>query len=119
MSGPITAEAAEEYTHSLGQIGPGFWRQIAWADNQGIPAVLGLTVERWVKERLGGYIRLGIAERRVAVAELLHDGMSQRKIAISRRPRGYNRQGPCKCKRRRSSTTGRRERETCKCKRAR
>jgi hypothetical protein len=74
-------ESAEEYTQSLGQIGSGFWRQVAWADKQGIPAALGLTVEQWVKQKLGAYIRLGIAERRDAVTELLDDGISQRRIA--------------------------------------
>ena len=55
----ISAEDAEEYTQSLGQIFGGGWRQIAWAERQGVPAVLGLTTEEWVTQRLGGYVRSG------------------------------------------------------------
>lgn len=50
---PISAEDAEEYTSSLAQIHAGSWRQILWADRQGIPEALGMTTEAWVRERLG------------------------------------------------------------------
>jgi hypothetical protein len=40
---------------SLGQIAAGSWRQIAWAQKQGIPKLLGLSTEDWAKQRLGGY----------------------------------------------------------------
>jgi hypothetical protein len=66
----MSPEDAEEYTQSLGQIMAGSWRQIAWAQRQGIPAALGVTTEAWVQERLGGYVRLSIPERREAVREL-------------------------------------------------
>lgn len=66
----MTPEDAEEYTQSLGQIVAGSWRQIAWAQRQGIPGALGMTTEQWVQERLGGYVRLAIPERREAVREL-------------------------------------------------
>lgn len=78
--GPINAEDAEEYTQSLGQIFGGGWRQIAWAEKQGIPAALGLTLEEWVTNRLGGYVRLAVSERREAAAELAEEGMTQREI---------------------------------------
>lgn len=74
-------EEAEEYTQSLGQIVGGSWRQIAWAKQQGIPKALGLTVDEWVKERLGGYIRMNVEDRREAVKELTANGESQREVA--------------------------------------
>lgn len=74
-------EDAEEYTASLGQIAAGTWRQVAWADRQGIPAALGLTTREWVEDRLGGYVRLSLSDRREAVAELTEQGMTQREVA--------------------------------------
>jgi hypothetical protein len=35
----------------------------------------------WVQDRLGGYVRMGVDERREAVAELAEDGLSLREIA--------------------------------------
>lgn len=67
----MTPEDAEEFTQSLGQIMGGSWRQIAWAQRQGIPAALGMSTAEWVQERLGGYVRLSIPERQEAVRELL------------------------------------------------
>lgn len=74
-------EDAEEFTQSLGQIGGGFWRQIALAKRLGVPQALGLDLDAWVKTRLGGYIRLSVEDRRDAVAELAKEGESQRGIA--------------------------------------
>jgi len=74
---PIHSDDAEEYTQSLGQILAGSWRQILWADKQGIPKALGLSTRDWVEQHLGGYIRLSIDERREAVAELTEgEGLS-------------------------------------------
>lgn len=73
----IGAEDAEEYTQSLGQVVGGAWRQIAWASRMGIPEALGLSTQDWVEQRLGGYVRLSVSERREAVRELtapLDDG---------------------------------------------
>lgn len=78
---------AEEYTQALGQIGSGWWRQIALGQRLGVPAALGLTTDEWVTSRLGGYIRLSIPERREAAKELTTpvdeggQGMSQREAA--------------------------------------
>lgn len=72
---------AEEFTQSLGQIVAGSWRQIAWAESQGIPEALGMTTREWVEERLGGYVRLSLPQRREAVAELTEEGMSERAVA--------------------------------------
>jgi phage N-6-adenine-methyltransferase len=66
----IGAEDAEEYTQSLGQIVGGSWRQIAWASRLGIPEALGLSTEDWVQQRLGGYVRLSVSERKEAHKEL-------------------------------------------------
>lgn len=79
----MTPEDAEEYTQSLGQIFGGSWRQIAWAERQGIPAKLDLTTEQWVTQRLGGYVRLAASERRGAARELAEEGMSQRQIGAA------------------------------------
>jgi len=65
----MSAEDAEEYTASLGQIMSGGWRLIAVAQRLGVPDALGLTTEAWV-QRIGGYVRLGIEERGDAVLEL-------------------------------------------------
>jgi hypothetical protein len=78
---------AEEYTQSLAQIWSGSWRQVLWADKNGIPQALGLTTDEWVTSRLGGYIRLGVSERREAARELTASpddgghGLSQRQAA--------------------------------------
>lgn len=80
-------EDAEEYTESLGQIIGGTWRQIALAQRLGVPKALGLKTDVWVRERLGGYAKLEISERRQAVAELTAGedeggmGLSQRQAA--------------------------------------
>ena len=52
-----------------------------WADKQGVPAALGLSLEQWVRDRLGGYIRLDAEARRAAVVELRSEGLPQAKIA--------------------------------------
>ncbi len=74
-------EQAEEYTQSLSQIFAGSYRQILWAQENGIPEALELTTEQWVKKRLGGYVRMQIPERRKAVQELTDEGLSTRQIA--------------------------------------
>jgi transposase len=83
MTEPVkfTKEEAEQYTQSLGQIVAGSWHQVAWAHDQGIPQALGLSTEDWVRERLGGYVRLSLEERREAISELSQNGHSLREIA--------------------------------------
>jgi len=73
---------AEEYSEALGQIFGGGWRLILHAEREGIPQALGMTTRQWVQEKLGGYIRLSIPERREAVLELTEDvGLSLRQAA--------------------------------------
>lgn len=74
-------EDAEEYTKSLGLIGGGWWRQIALAKKLGVPKALGLSTDQWVNDRLGGYVKLSVDDRRKAVAELKQNGESTRAIA--------------------------------------
>lgn len=71
---------AIEYTEALGQVVSGGWRQIALAERLGVPKALGLTTREWVQQHLGGYIKLNIADRQQAVAELVAEGKSQREI---------------------------------------
>ncbi len=77
----LTHEVAEEYTQSLSQIFAGSYRQILWAQQQCIPQALGLTTEEWVTQKLGGYVRMQVPDRRNAVKELTDEGFSTRKIA--------------------------------------
>jgi len=77
----MTRDDAEDYTVALGQVFSGGWRLILHAQKQGIPQALGMTTQDWVRDRLNGYVRMGIDERREAVAELAEDGRSQREIA--------------------------------------
>lgn len=77
----MNRDDAEEFTQSLGQIFAGSWQQIAWGERQGIPEALGLTTRQWVNDRLGGYVRLSIEERREAAKELTEEGMTQRQVA--------------------------------------
>lgn len=74
-------EDAEEYTQALGQVVAGGWRQIALGQRLGVPQALKLSVDEWVKQRLGGYVKLSMAERREAVAELRAEGKSKRDVA--------------------------------------
>jgi phage N-6-adenine-methyltransferase len=77
----ISTEDAEEYTEALGQITAGAWRQIALASRLGVPEALGLSTRDWVEQRLGGYVRLQLPERREAVKELTNDGLAKPEIA--------------------------------------
>jgi DNA-binding CsgD family transcriptional regulator len=54
---------------------------VALEERLGVPKALGLGTEEWVEGRLGGYVRLGISERRGAVAELTEEGMTAGAIA--------------------------------------
>jgi hypothetical protein len=71
---------AEEYTQALGQVVAGGWRQVALGKRLGVPTALGISTEEWVEDRLGGYVRLSLPDRREAVAELTEEGMSSDEI---------------------------------------
>lgn len=80
----MNAADAEDFTQALGQVVSGSYRLIAQARKLGVPKALGLSTEDWVNNRLGGYVRYSIAERRKIVAELANDPNdrhSQRAIA--------------------------------------
>ena len=76
MSEPMGRNDAEEFTQAIGQSVSGAWRTIALAKHLGVPAALGLSVDEWVNKRLGGYIRMNVEDRRVAVQELKAEGAS-------------------------------------------
>jgi N6-adenosine-specific RNA methylase IME4 len=76
----MTREDAEEYTQSIGQVAAGSWRLIALAKRLGVPKALDMDTEEWVRGRLGGYIKLSIAERREAVKNLTDEGYSTREV---------------------------------------
>lgn len=77
----MTPQDAEEYTQALGQVVAGGWRQIALGQRLGVPKALKLSVDEWVKKRLGGYVRLNMDEAKEAFAELAAQGFKQREIA--------------------------------------
>lgn len=83
MSPRYDPDAAREYSEALGMIGAGWWRQVAWAHRQGIPAALGMTTREWVTAFVGGWARLPIGDRREAALELTSgpDALSQRAAA--------------------------------------
>lgn len=75
----MNRDDAEEYTQALGQVVGGGWRQVALGVRLEVPQSLGLTTRQWV-DRLGGYVRLSIDERREAVVELVAEGMTTRQV---------------------------------------
>jgi len=77
----VKREDAEEYTQALGQVVSGGWRQIHLGQRLGVPQALGLSVQDWVTQRLGGYVQLGIPDRRHAVIELVAEELPNRQIA--------------------------------------
>jgi len=77
----VTPDDAEEYTQALGQVFSGGWRQIHLGQRLGVPKALGLSVQDWVTQRLGGYVQLGIPDRRQAVIELVAEGLPNTQIA--------------------------------------
>jgi hypothetical protein len=84
MSEPrLSAEDAEEFTQAIGQIASGTYRQVALGVRLGVPKALGLDTPTWVQERLGGYVRMSIEERRDVVRELTEgdDAVSNRQAA--------------------------------------
>jgi hypothetical protein len=59
----------------------GAGRQISLAKRLGVPQALGLSIEEWVNDRLGGYVRMSIEDRREAVRNLTAEDYSTREIA--------------------------------------
>lgn len=77
----ISRTDAEEYTEALGQVLAGGWRQRALAWRLGVPQALGMSLEGWTEERLGGYVRMSIPERKEAVLELAAEELPNTQIA--------------------------------------
>lgn len=79
----MSPEDAEEYTQAVGQSVSGGYRIAALGIRLGVPKALGLLPNQWVEERLGGYVRMSIPERREAVKELDDEGMKRGQIAAA------------------------------------
>jgi hypothetical protein len=77
----LTAQDAEEWTQALGQTMAGQWRQVQLAVKLRVPEALGLSTERWVHDRLGGYLKMSMQERHDVFAELSETGHSVREIS--------------------------------------
>ncbi len=60
----MNRDDAEEFTEALGQVMAGGWRLRAHALREGVHTAMGLTFEEWSEQRLGGYVRMSIPERR-------------------------------------------------------
>ena len=76
----MTPKDADEYTQALGQVVAGGWRQIALGQRLGVPKALGLTVDQWVKQRLGGYVKYSVEERTEAIRALAGEGFTTPEI---------------------------------------
>lgn len=71
MSKKLTAAEAEEYTKNIGSVAVGNFGLMEFArDTLKVPEALGITFDQWVTERLGGFVRRSVEQRREAVAEL-------------------------------------------------
>jgi hypothetical protein len=77
----VNKALAEELTQAVGQSTSGAWRTIAGLKALGVPKVLGLTDEQWLKKYLGNYIQLAVAERYDAASAAKAAGLSNRQIA--------------------------------------
>lgn len=67
----LTAEEAEEYTRGLGHVAVGNYELMEFARNTlRVHEALDMSFDQWVTERLGGYVRRSVDDRRRAVATL-------------------------------------------------
>jgi transposase len=67
----LSREEAEEYTKNIGSIHVGNYGLMEMArDILKVPEALDLTFDEWVTDRLGGFVRLSLRQRRDAVREL-------------------------------------------------
>jgi hypothetical protein len=77
----ISKEQAEEFTRNAAELVHIGYKNILWADNVGIPTVLGYeSLRDWVTDKLGGYIRYPIEERREIAKELRANGKTKTAI---------------------------------------
>lgn len=71
MTKTLSPEEAEEYTKNLGSVAVGNYGLMEFAMHTlQVPKALGMSNEDWVQEKLGGYIRWSVEQRREAVREL-------------------------------------------------
>jgi N6-adenosine-specific RNA methylase IME4 len=77
----MTVNDPREYSEAKRMQFSGHWREVAWAEKEGIPKALGLTTKEWVLEYCGGYQKLSRDDRLEAVSNLNSSGVSQRRMA--------------------------------------
>lgn len=71
MNKKLSRDEAEEYTRNIGQVAVGNFGLMEFAKNVlHVPEALGLSFDEWVQERLGGFVRMSVEQRRKAVANL-------------------------------------------------
>ena len=70
----LTADEAREYSGSLAKAAAGDYELMDFAINTlGVPQALGMEPTEWV-DSIGGYVRMGVEDRRTAVQQLKDDG---------------------------------------------
>ena len=72
---------AEEFTRTVAMHIGASWRQIALAKRLGVPQALGISIQEWVNQTLGGFVKLSVDDRRAAELDLKAEGLSNREIA--------------------------------------
>ncbi len=77
------SESAKEATQALKEMGTGYWRMIAVEIQRGTPKKLGLSASEWVREEIGGSVKLALGDRIAASMELEAAGMSNRQTAAA------------------------------------
>lgn len=78
----LTKEDAEQLTQGAAKVFGGQYQQLAVLRSRGVHKLLGFDdFSEYVHERIGGYVRMSIEERREAAKELAEQGMSTREIA--------------------------------------
>lgn len=95
----MNRQDAEEWTDAQAQALGGNFRLVDLAIRLGVPLALGYSnPQAWVRERLGGYVRMAVEDRREAHRELAEQGLSQRDIAdrtgVGHRTVGRDLSGP-------------------------
>jgi hypothetical protein len=76
----MNEDEAREYFEANIQVMTGGWRHLLLADRLGVLEALDMTIREYA-EAMGGHVRLGIPERREAVAEMSDEGLTQREVA--------------------------------------
>lgn len=77
----LTKEDAEQLTQGAAKVFGGQYQQLAVLRSRGVHKLLGFDdFSEYVHERIGGYVRMSIEERRLAAKALAEEGHSTREI---------------------------------------